>query len=363
MELTVNLGARSYPIVLDTAIAPSLPERLKSLFPKSTFGLVTNETVAKLYAPLIAKWQSKLSCVVHVMPDGEQFKTIASWSAILDTFLAARLERRSVIIALGGGVVGDVAGFAAATLLRGVPYIQVPTTLLAMVDSSVGGKTAVDHACGKNLIGAFHQPTMVLVDTAFLSTLPRREFLAGYAELFKYAFIGGRDMFNFVSVNNAALMENRDPQLLLDGIRRAVTIKAAVVEADERETGTARMALNFGHTFAHALEKHFGFAKLLHGEALWWGMRCACALGKLVKTIPVQDALLYEKLETMMPAAPLPSLPSVYDLHDAMLFDKKVTGGSIRFVLPAKAGTSIVMADIAAADVKAVLAAIFSKPR
>ena len=359
MELIVNLGSRSYPIVLDSGTAPSLPARLKTLFPKSTFGLVTNETLAKLYGPLVAQWKRDLACpAVHVMPDGEQNKTIASWSAILDTFLAARLERRSVIIALGGGVVGDVAGFAAATLLRGVPYVQVPTTLLAMVDSSVGGKTAVDHACGKNLIGAFHQPSMVLVDTAFLATLPRREFLAGYAELFKYAFLGGRDMFDFVSVKHAELLEIGGPTLL-EGIERGIAIKARIVEADERETGSERMLLNFGHTFGHALEKHFGFEALLHGEALWWGMRCACALGKLLGTVPAADSPLYDALVRKMPVQPLPSAPSADALYEAMFFDKKVAGGAIRFVVPAAAGTSVVRTDVSAADVKKVLTEVF----
>jgi 3-dehydroquinate synthase len=360
MELTVNLGPRSYPIVLEDNAAQSLPARVKAFFPKSSFGLVTNETVAKLYGPLIARWKSELDCVVHVMHDGERHKTIATWSAILDTFLAARLERRSVVIAFGGGVVGDVAGFAAASLLRGVPYVQVPTTLLAMVDSSVGGKTAVDHACGKNLIGAFHQPSMVLVDSSFLATLPEREILAGYAELFKYGFIGGRALFDFISVKHDALIENKGG-ILLEGIRRGIAVKAAVVEADERETGTERMLLNFGHTFGHALEKYFGFDALLHGEALWWGMRCACALGKHLGTIPADDVPLYAALEKKMLAPPLPSIPPADALYEAMLFDKKVSGGNIRFVVPAEAGRSTVVTEGGQDLVRQVLSAVLRK--
>jgi 3-dehydroquinate synthase len=357
MELNVNLGPRSYSILLEEGAAQSLPSRLKTLFPKSSFGLVTNETMAKLYAPLITKWKAELGCVVHAMPDGERYKTIATWSSILDALLAAKLERRSAVIAFGGGVVGDMAGFAAATLLRGVSYVQIPTTLLAMVDSSVGGKTAVDHSCGKNLIGAFHQPSMVLIDTAFLATLPRREFLAGYAELFKYGFIGGRPLFDFISVKHESLLDNKDG-LLLEGIRKGIAVKAAIVEADERETGTERMLLNFGHTFGHALEKYFGFDALLHGEALWWGMLCACALGRLLKTIPAADLPLYDAMEKKMALPPLPSVPPTGALYDAMRFDKKVAGGTIRFVVPAEAGKSVVVT----ADeqmVKQVLASVF----
>jgi 3-dehydroquinate synthase len=232
MQLTVNLGPRSYPIKLENGAAASLPSLLKNAFPKSRFALVTNTTVAALYRDLIAGWKKALDCVVYKMPDGEQYKTIETWSGILDFLLGAKLERSSIVIALGGGVVGDVAGFAAASFLRGVSSVQVPTTLLAMVDSSVGGKTAVDHPLGKNLIGAFHQPKMVYVDSSFLSTLPDREFMCGYAELFKYAFIGGREMFDFVLANHHAMIA-RNMTILLEGIRRSIAVKAGVVEKDE----------------------------------------------------------------------------------------------------------------------------------
>jgi 3-dehydroquinate synthase len=362
MELKVNLGPRSYPIVLDSGIAGALPSRLKKMFPKSKFGLVTNTTIRNLYKRQIERWKKELGLTIHVMPDGERYKTIATWSKIFDTFLKAKFERSGVIIALGGGVVGDVAGFAAAAMLRGVAYVQVPTTLLAMVDSSIGGKTGVDHAYGKNLIGAFHQPSLVCIDTAFLDTLTEREFLAGCAELFKYAFIGGREMFDFVSVNKGVLIKGRS-QVLLEGMRRSIEIKADIVGLDERETGGKRMLLNFGHTFAHALEKYFSFKKLLHGEALWWGMACACALGKILKTIPKSDLAAYDTLLRAMPRPKLPSIPSDCDLYSAMFFDKKVAGGKINFVVPAKAGASVVKSGIPAETVKNVLTKVLGKSK
>lgn len=374
MECTINLGPRSYQVVLGSRIAEGLPSRCKSVFPDSKFGLVTTTTIHKLYKKQIAAWKKELSLTVHVMPDGERYKTLATWSRIFDTFLAAKFERSSVIIALGGGVVGDVAGFAAAALLRGIRYVQVPTTLLAMVDSSIGGKTGVNYvspsvpatgshlrpAGGKNLIGAFHQPSLVWIDTAFLDTLPQRQFLAGAAELYKYAFIGGRDMFDFVSRSGRKLLE-KDPQLLLEGIRRSIAIKAGIVEQDERETGGRRMLLNFGHTFAHALEKCTGFKKLLHGEALWQGMACACELGKLLKTIPASDLPAYTALLRAMPRPQCPAFLSVNDLYDAMFFDKKVAGGNINFVLPAPAGIAVVKSGVPAETVKKVLGTIFNK--
>jgi 3-dehydroquinate synthase len=237
-----------------------------------------------------------------------------------------------------------------------------------MVDSSVGGKTGVNWVCpsmpaagshirplgGKNLIGAFHQPGLVWIDTAFLNTLPKREFYSGSAELFKYAFIGGREMFDFVSNNTRKLLKKND-RVLLEGIRRSIAIKARIVEQDEREMSGKRMLLNFGHTFAHALEKYFGFGKMLHGEAVWWGMLCACELGKTLKTIPKSDVAVYDTLLAAMPRPRLPSLPSANEIYDAMFFDKKVVGGKISFVMPAKAGTSVVRSGVRAEVVKRVV--------
>jgi 3-dehydroquinate synthase len=360
MELIVSLGPRSYLIHLDSGTANAFPSMLKTLFPDSRFGLVTNTTIHGLYKELIDRWTVELGCIVHIMPDGERYKTLETWGAMFDTFLSVKFERSGVLIALGGGVVGDVTGFAAATMLRGVNYVQAPTTLLAMVDSSVGGKTAVDHAAGKNLIGAFYQPRLVFIDTAFLTTLPEREYLSGYAELFKNAFIGGPDMFDFVARNHDALLKH-DTALLLEAIKRSIEIKAAVVSRDEHETSGERMQLNFGHTFAHALEKYYGFEKLLHGEAVWWGMACAIELGKLLKLIPNADIPAYDALCRKLLRPELPSIPSIDDLYNAMFFDKKVSGGQLKFVVPAEKGRSVVKTGITEDTVKASMKRVFER--
>jgi 3-dehydroquinate synthase len=360
MELTVNLGPRTYPIILDENCGTRFPAHIKTRFPKAKIGLVTNETIAALYENQIAAWKKELDLVVHVMPDGERYKNLDTWGRIFDTFLPARFERNSVLVAFGGGVVGDMAGFAAATMLRGIPCIQVPTTLLAMVDSSVGGKTGLDHAAGKNLIGAFHQPGLVWIDVAFLATLPAREQSAGYAELFKYAFIGGKKMFDFVYKNHEKLMDG-DRSTLLEGIKRSIAIKANVVEQDEFETKGTRAMLNFGHTFAHALEKHFGFEALHHGEAVWWGMACSCRLGKLLGSIPAYAHSLYDEMVMKMPRPALPSVPRIDDLYNAMFFDKKVKDGKLRFVVPAEPGSSVLNPSVDPDRVKAVLEIVFKR--
>jgi 3-dehydroquinate synthase len=344
--------------MLDENSGSRFSNQAKARFPNAKFGLVTNETIASLYAGQIAAWKTELNLVIHILPDGEQYKNLSVWSKIFDTFLAARFERNSVLIAFGGGVVGDMTGFAAACMLRGIPCIQVPTTLLAMVDSSVGGKTGLDHAAGKNLIGAFHQPDMVWIDLAYLKTLPPREQCAGYAELFKYAFIGGKKMFDFINKNHERLKAG-DRAVLLDGIRRSITIKANIVEQDEFETKGLRMMLNFGHTFAHALEKFFGFDALHHGEAVWWGMICSCQLGKLTGSTPAHSMPLYDEMIRKIPRPALPSIPAVEDLFNAMCFDKKVKDGKIRFVVPAEPGVSIVNPSVDPEKVRAVLELVF----
>ncbi len=358
MQLTVNLGPRSYPVILENGAAATLPSALKAAFPKSRFALVTNTTVAAAYRGLIAGWKDALDCVVYEMPDGERYKTIETWSGILNFLLESKLERSSIVIALGGGVVGDVAGFAAASFLRGVGCAQVPTTLLAMVDSSLGGKTAVDHPLGKNLIGAFHQPKMVYVDASFLSTLPEREFMSGYAELFKNAFIGGREMFDFVLANHHAMIAKNMP-VLLEGIRRSIAVKAGVVEKDECETSSLRALLNFGHTFAHAVERYFNFEQVLHGEAVWWGMHCAVVCSRRAGSISCEYLVDYEALVKLMPKPPLPEKPDKNRLYEMMFTDKKVVDGKLRLVLPTAAGTSLLRSDVPAGVVKAVISTVF----
>jgi 3-dehydroquinate synthase len=358
MEVIVNLGQRSYPVLIDQGIANTLPAIAAERFSKRRFAIISNTTVANIYKSLIDSWKKDLNCSLFTIPDGERYKTIDTWKSILDFLLENRFERSSILVALGGGVVGDIAGFAAASFLRGISYIQIPTTLLAMVDSSIGGKTAVDHPMGKNLIGAFHQPSMTLVDTNFLKTLPPREFLSGYAELFKYGFIGGSDTFNFVAEENERMLKHESVPLL-DGIRRSIEIKANIVSEDEFETKGLRALLNFGHTFAHSIERYFNFENVLHGEAVIWGIKCACKLGERIGTIPEEMIPVYRNIIEKLPVPTLPSVPDVSKLYSHMFSDKKVSSGKLHFVVPTIPGKSIVKNEIDQTDVIAVLESIF----
>lgn len=358
-EINLNLGSRGYPILLGSDMESDFAAQMKIMFSGRSVALVTNTTLASLYREQIRNWKAELGFVTHVIEDGERYKTLETWSGILDTLLHARLDRKTVIIALGGGVVGDMAGFAAAAFLRGVDYVQVPTTLLAMVDSSVGGKTGVNHEFGKNLIGAFHQPRMVWVDTSYLRTLPRREFLCGYGEMFKNAFIGGADMFAFINDNHETLIQGPG-ELLSGAIERSILIKARVVEADEKESGM-RAILNFGHTFAHALEVFFNYEGILHGEAVLWGIRCAIDLGTRTGTIPAAAQGSYEKLIAKLALPPLPRKPEPLALYEPMFSDKKTSGGSLRFVLPAEPGTALVGKTVGKEQVVATLVDVFGR--
>lgn len=353
-ELRIELGERSYPIVIGHGNGSAFPGVMLDRFRERSFALVTNTTLAELYGPHIRSWREALGFTEVTIPDGEQYKTVDTWSKVLEALLEAKLDRSAVVIAFGGGVLGDITGFAAATFLRGVDFVQVPTTLTAMVDSSVGGKTGVNHQLGKNLIGAFHQPRLVWIDTAALETLPSREFVSGYAELFKNAFIGGRDMFDFVMDTHDSMFAG-ERTALTEGIERSVRVKAEVVESDERERGR-RALLNFGHTFAHAFERSFGYDKIMHGEAVLWGMACACRLGMLVGTVPAAARPDYERILAKLP---LPSLPGPIEpeaAYAAMFGDKKMQGGKLRFVLPAQPGESLVVGHISREAVLEALA-------
>jgi 3-dehydroquinate synthase len=342
--ITVDAGSGPYPVFLGGGIASELPSYVKERFKGRRCALITNTAIAGIYSSYIDVIKSELNCAVHAIPDGEKYKTVDTWSGIIDALINFGLDRKSLVIAFGGGVVGDVAGFAAACFMRGVEYIQVPTTLLAMVDSSVGGKTAVDHPLGKNLIGAFHQPSAVWADVNFLETLSRRQYVAGYAEAFKYAFLGGREMFEFMLRNRAAILEGGS-ELLLECVERGVLIKAGIVAQDEREAGV-RALLNFGHTFAHALERFYGFEGLLHGEAVLWGIECAVALAKEVGALPREHWGEFDEILEDMPKPPLPSPPSIDDIYAAMFTDKKAESGRLRFVLPVSPGESRVVGGV-----------------
>ena len=336
--LTVALGERSYPIVIGRQLLGGGFD-LSSYLPGTDCIVVSNETVAPIYLDaLLASLPGKHAQSV-VLQDGERHKTLESVSGILDAMVAAKANRDVAVIALGGGVVGDIAGFAAACYMRGVALIQVPTTLLSQVDSSVGGKTGVNHPGGKNLIGAFHQPKLVLIDTDTLSTLPDREFRAGMAEVIKHAAICDIDYFTWLEQNMSALL-SRDPELLADCILRSCEIKASVVAEDEKERGR-RALLNFGHTFGHAIENSLGYGEWLHGEAVAAGMIMAARLSG------IREAER-NRLRQLVEAAGLPVRPppvGARTLAEAMKLDKKVEQKKLRFVLLNELGSAFVTTD------------------
>jgi 3-dehydroquinate synthase len=343
--LTVTLGARSYPI----HIGPGLLARadlVTALLPQNKAAIVTNETVAPLYlAPLARALQARGVSVVSVtLPDGEEHKNWQTLNRIFDALIEQRCERGTAVLALGGGVIGDLAGFAAAVYLRGVPYIQVPTTLLAQVDSAVGGKTAINHPRGKNLIGAFYQPLAVIADTDTLATLPARELASGIAEVIKYGLIRDRAFFDWLEANLARLLA-REPEALGYAIERSCANKAEVVARDERESGE-RALLNFGHTFGHAIEAGLGYGEWLHGEAVAAGMVLAARLSRRMGLIGAQEV---ERITALIAAAGLPVRAPDLGLArylELMGRDKKVAGGRLRFVLLRRIGEAFVSDEV-----------------
>ena len=337
--LNVNLGARSYPIYVGTAILARAGEFLTQAGLRGKVAVISNPTVAQLYLDAIdrALRQSGFQVVPILLPDGEEHKDLVSLQTIYDRLIAERLERKSCILALGGGVIGDLAGFAAATYLRGVPYVQVPTTLLAQVDSSVGGKTGVNHSDGKNLIGAFYQPTLVLIDVGVLQTLPPREVLAGLAEVIKYGVIEAPDLFVMLETEVEEL-RRLNHERLAETISTCCAIKARVVEADEREDDY-RAVLNFGHTVGHALEAVTGYSRFLHGEAVAIGMakaaQISAQLGFCDRAIVARIGSLIKR--TGLPTE-IPGDVSLSNVIEAMEVDKKAAGGKIKFVMCAGLG-------------------------
>jgi 3-dehydroquinate synthase len=332
--LTVNLGERSYPIHVGAGILERAGDLLQQAGLRGKIALVTNPTVAQLYLDPVhdALVHAGFEVTPVLVPDGEEHKNLKSLETIYDRLIAERFERKSCVLALGGGVIGDLAGFAAATYLRGVPYVQVPTTLLAQVDSSVGGKTGVNHQDGKNLIGAFYQPKLVLIDVAVLNTLPRRELAAGLAEVIKYGIIEDPELFRLLEQQIEQLI-GLDRTLLAKIVARSCAIKARVVEADEREEDY-RAVLNFGHTIGHALEAATGYRQFLHGEAVGIGMVQAA-------TLSVRQGLCdsenLKRVTALVRRAGLPAeIPpqvSVRSLIEAMEIDKKVAGGKVKFIM------------------------------
>ena len=333
--ITVELGDRSYPIVIGRDLLGGNFDLAPHLAGKDCL-VVSNETVAPLYLDKLLGNLSACSTESLKLPDGESFKTVDTASIVLDKLVRSRANRDTTVVALGGGVVGDIAGFAAACYMRGVAFIQVPTTLLAQVDSSVGGKTGVNHPQGKNLIGAFHQPNIVLIDTNTLQTLPDRELKAGLAEVIKYGAIADRPFFDWLEENMPALL-NKDPAALVHAIGRSCELKAEVVAEDEREAGR-RAILNFGHTFGHAIEHCQGYGEWLHGEAVAAGMAMAAELSGL-------EAAELGRLRSLIEAAGLPAGPPAVGAQamlGAMGMDKKVVQKQLRFVLLTALGEATV---------------------
>ncbi len=341
-ELRVSLGERSYPILIGAGLLDDASNwaTIKS----QTVVVVTSDRIAPLLLERLthALTQAGKRLLPIVLPDGEAHKNWQTLNLIYDALLAAHCDRKTTLVALGGGVIGDITGFAAATYQRGVPFVQVPTTLLAQVDSSVGGKTAINHPIGKNMIGAFYQPQQVVIDTATLTTLPEREFRSGLAEVIKYGFIYDAVFLAWLE-DNFGQLAARDPIALTHVIRRSCEIKAEIVAQDERESGI-RAWLNFGHTFGHAIEAGMGYGVWLHGEAVAAGMVVAAALSADLGHISQVDS---GRVKALVKRAGLPvTLPDIDSARylDLMRVDKKADGGTIRYVLLKSLGAAFVAA-------------------
>ena len=345
---------RSYPIFIERDLM-NHRQLLDDLLGDRSVCLVTNTTVSALYLNrVLVSLGDDRKVTTVTLPDGEQFKTIAALEQVLTAALEEKHERSTVFIALGGGVVGDITGFSAAIFLRGADFIQLPTTLLAQVDSSVGGKTGINHPMGKNLIGAFHQPMAVLCDTRTLETLPDREFSAGIAEVIKYGLIADKAFF-YDLIKNAEALKSRDPDVLGRVISRCCAIKADVVSRDEREGGV-RAILNLGHTFGHAIEKEQGFGEWLHGEAVAAGMvmatRISVSRGHVSSDV-LDDLLMFLKVFDL-PCAPPSGMTAEVFLR-AMQGDKKVQSGRIRYILLSALGEASIVDDVSESEITACL--------
>ncbi len=353
--LCVNLGKASYPIHIGPDLLRQPQWILPHLAQPSCF-IVTNTTVGPLYLPTLQDTlaQAGVRTQALTLPDGEAHKTRSALNQIHDALLTHRCERQTTLIALGGGVIGDVAGFAAATYLRGVPLIQIPTTLLSQVDSSVGGKTGINHPLGKNLLGAFYQPSLVLADTSTLNTLPQREFCSGVAEIIKYGLIRDLPFLHWLHQHLDALMA-RHPETLAEAIERSCSNKAEVVAEDEFETRGTRALLNLGHTFGHAIETGSGYGVWLHGEAVAAGMLLAADLSQRLGWISEGELTL---ITTLLQRAGLPlRAPNLGPERylELMASDKKVAAGAIRYVLLDGLGQAKLTAHVDAGLVRQIL--------
>ena len=358
--IRVDLADRSYDVRIGRGLLARAGTEISGLLARPRVAVISDENVARLHLDALLRGLGEIEAATLILPAGEATKGWAEFSRTVDWLLSERIERRDIVIALGGGVIGDLAGFAAAVLRRGVRFVQIPASLLAQVDSSVGGKTGINSQYGKNLIGAFHQPSLVLADIDRLSTLPERDFLSGYGEVVKYGLLGDADFFAWLETNGPALAAG-DARARQVAVRRAVEMKARIVERDETEQGD-RALLNLGHTFCHALEAATGYSdRLLHGEGVAIG--CALAfelsqrLGLCAQETPSRVRAHLRDMGMKTELADIPGdLPDADGLLSLMAQDKKVVAGKLRFVLARAIGAAFVAGDVDMASVRGVLA-------
>ena len=341
--IDIDLPQNAYPVYLGRGLLGNALKWRQHLGNGKVL-VVSNDTVAPLYLDSLLGALGEREVETHIIPDGEQFKTVDTWQGILDRLVAMQARRDAVVVALGGGVVGDICGYAAASYMRGIRFVQAPTTLLAQVDASVGGKTGVNHVRGKNLIGAFHQPSTVIIDSASLDTLPAREFNAGLAEVVKYGAISDPGFFAWLETNASAIV-SRDAAAIDRLIEVSVLNKADVVRQDEKEAGV-RALLNFGHSFGHALESETGYSEFLHGEAVAIGMVTAARLsesrGKCEPGVTERLSALLEHFD--LPTR-IPTHLSVANLADALALDKKAVASGLRLILVKSIGKAVIDSD------------------
>ena len=352
--LTVELGHRSYPIYIGAGLLKQT-DIIKPFIHGKTTVSVSNVTVSPLYLEQTHQLINDKSNTDIILPDGEEYKNLQILEQVYTEMLEARCDRKTTLLALGGGVIGDISGFAAASYQRGINFIQIPTTLLSMVDSSVGGKTGVNHPMGKNMIGAFHQPQCVVIDTETLNTLDNRQLSAGIAEIIKYGYINDIEFIHWIDENMHNLL-NRDPETLAYAIYRSCEHKAKIVAADEKETGQ-RALLNLGHTFGHAIETGMGYGKWLHGEAISAGMVMAAKLSQAHGWVSESEV---KSIQTLLKKANLPVDPpkeiSAQQFNQLMAIDKKVQDGALHLILMKSLGNSIISSDFDKNALQRVLA-------
>lgn len=356
-KIRVELGDRSYNIAIDRGVINELGKTLERFEFSKRLAIISNPTVYDLYGKVVSESikDAGFELTEIIIPDGEEYKSLTWLQNIYGELLKARLDRRSALIALGGGVIGDITGFAASTYMRGVDFIQVPTTLLAQVDSSVGGKTGVNHPLGKNMIGTFWQPRIVWIDTDTLKTLPKREFLSGLAEVIKYGVIRDSGLFGFLEMNRDKILK-LDRDAIIHIVGRSCEIKSDVVSRDERESGL-REILNYGHTIGHAIETVTGYKRFLHGEAVAIGMNIEAELSRSLGFI---DDKQVSRIKDLIESYSLPSgMPEGIEskaLFTAMQIDKKAVSGELKFVLPEKVGAVNIHSGVSPDDINKAMA-------